>query len=118
VRADGRLWTQAPLAGLWSVPLADQAARFQDALAGPAPLRPAGYDLAFVGGTLRAAVSGLAIDLEGFGPVAVEPAIADPGLPAVMNLRQLVRAAVGRSVQLIGRFAGPRRLSGLALTAD
>src|SRR5262249_6831339 len=47
VRVAGRGWTEEPLAGHWGPPLVDQVRRYRDGLAGPAPIRPAGYDLAF-----------------------------------------------------------------------
>jgi hypothetical protein len=117
VRTDGRGWTEEPLARKWDTPLAEQVGRYRDGLAGPAPTRPAGYDLAFLQGTLRTSHSGLALEVPDVGPVDVLAPVTDPGLPAVANLRQLARAAAGQPARLIGRFAGTRAVNGLALAA-
>jgi hypothetical protein len=117
VRTAGRGWTEEPLARHWDAPLGEQVARYRDSLAGPAPIRPAGYDLVFLQGALRTSHSGLALDVPGVGAVEVLAPVADPGLPAVANLRQLARAAAGQLARLIGRFAGTRSVRGLALAA-
>jgi hypothetical protein len=117
VASTGRPWTEAPLAGLWAAP-ADQIRRYREALDLPASVRPAGHDLAFLHGTLYTAHNGLTLSVDGVGPVALVAAIAQPGLPAVANLRQLARAAAGRTAALVGRFAGPRTVRALALAAD
>jgi len=117
VASAGRPWTQAPLAGLWTE-VADQIVRYREALERPAPTRPAGHDLAFLCGVLDTAHSGLVLHADGVGPVTVAPLLTDPKLPAVQNLRQLARAARGRTVSLVGRFAGARTVLGLALGAE
>jgi len=117
VRTAGRGWTEEPLARHWDTPLAEQVARYRDSLVGPAPIRPAGYDLVFLQGTVRTSHSGLALDVPDVGAVEVLAPVTDPGLPAVANLRQLTRAAAGQPARLIGRFAGTRAVHGLALAA-
>jgi len=118
VRSAGRPWTEPPLTTLWAASVTDQVARHHDALGLAAPIRPAGGDLAFLRGTLRSGHSGLMLETSEVGPIAVMPTITDPGLPAVANLRQLVRSAAGRDAMLIGRFARTRVVYGLALAAD
>ncbi|WP_328476300.1 hypothetical protein OHA21_21540 [Actinoplanes sp. NBC_00393] len=49
--------------------------------------------------------------------VAVVAAMEEPSLPYVANLRLLATRAVGHPVRLVGRFAGPRRIAGLAFAA-
>jgi hypothetical protein len=117
VASTGRPWTEPPLAGLWTAP-ADQIRRYREALDLPASVRPAGHDLAFLRGVLHTGHDGLILDVDTVGPVEVAPALAHAGLPAVINLRQLARAAAGRGAVLVGRFAGPRTVRALALAAD
>ncbi|KKK04248.1 hypothetical protein [Micromonospora sp. HK10] len=119
VRTEGRGWWAEPAAGLWRKPPAAQAARWLAAGQAPVHERPAGHDLAFLDGVLGADRRGLLLHGPcGAGPVLVLAPQDDPVLPYVANLRALAAHAAGRPVRLVGRFAGPRRVHGLALAAD
>ncbi|MEV0429806.1 hypothetical protein [Micromonospora sp. NPDC050495] len=119
VRAEGRGWWAEPAAGLWREPPAEQAARWLAAGGAPVHERPAGHDLAFLDGVLGADRRGLLLHgPSGSGPVLVLAPQDDPMLPYVANARALAAHAAGHPVRLIGRFAGPRRVHGLALAAD
>ncbi|WP_436521040.1 hypothetical protein [Actinoplanes sp. HUAS TT8] len=117
VSATGAGWFESPLDALWQVEPADQAARWLSAAALPAHERPAPHDLAFLDGVILGADRhGLLLDAGGRA-VTVGAAHEDPALPYVTNLRLLAAHAAGRSIRLIGRFTGPRRVDGLAFAA-
>jgi hypothetical protein len=117
VAADGGSWYEQPLAGLWEQPLADQLSRYRAALDRPVPRRPAGYEFLFLEGTV-AGVSELGLGLLVDDLLWTVSAPTDhPDLPYVDNLRQLA-GAVGATVRLVGRYAGPATVHGLAFAAD
>ncbi|MCK6487443.1 MAG: hypothetical protein L6R48_03715, partial [Planctomycetes bacterium] len=107
VRAAGATWDQTPLASLFARPLADQVAT---ALApGSAGLLTLAGRL--VGGCLR---------LEGGHRLGLVPALADPALPALANLRALAAAdlAVRAVVRPLREAAGQAALLALAPADD
>lgn len=108
-------WDRAPLAERWAAPLAAQLAAIADHDAAPEALRPAGWDLVFVDGTLVAHASGLAL-VVGELALAVTTALDHRALAARDNLAVLARAP-GLRVRAIGRvrIGAPRRLDLLAL---
>jgi hypothetical protein len=117
VAASGAGWHEAPLAGLWTVRLADQIRRYHASLDLPLTERPAGHDLLFVDGVVAGVTGdGVLVDVEAEDVTltAVAPHAA-PQLPYVDNLRQLA-TAVDASVRLVGRPAGRRRLAAIAVS--
>ncbi|MEU4425599.1 hypothetical protein AB0F81_33680 [Actinoplanes sp. NPDC024001] len=139
VAASGSGWFAAPLDALWQTGLPAQVDRWLAAADLPAQERHAGHDLAFLDGNILGADRrGLLLDIrtsltadhlaaaepDNDGPatmpggiVVVTAPLEDPALPYVANLRLLATHAAGRPVRLVGRFAGPRRVAGLAFAA-
>ncbi|HEX3473771.1 MAG TPA: hypothetical protein VHT91_01955 [Kofleriaceae bacterium] len=107
-------WDHPLIAARWAVPLADQLAAVAAHDGAPDELRPAGWDLVFVEGTIAGGpqpalvVSGRALRLT--------TALVDRALPARDNLAALA-AAHGLRVRAIGRvrLASAGRLELLAL---
>ncbi|BBH67609.1 hypothetical protein ACTI_42940 [Actinoplanes sp. OR16] len=121
VATAGTPWSADPLDGLWRIGVADQVERWLTGVASPVHERPAAYDLAFLEGTvLGADRQGLLLaSAEEGGPVVtVVPAVASTAAPYLVNLRLLAEHAAGTKVRLAGRFAGARRVAGLAFAAS
>src|SRR5262249_49120950 len=108
-------WDAPLVAARWGVPLADQLARLADADARPDDLRPAGWDLVFVDGTVAGATSGgVAFDIGG-ALVPLATSLDHKGLAARDNLVALARVP-GLRLRVIARarLGSPRRLDLLA----
>ncbi len=113
-------WDAPPIDARFREPLGDQLARIAAGDGGPADLRPAGWDLAFVEGTLAVGPAGVAAVVPR-GPDAADVvlrlhAIPHRALPGRDNLVVLSRAA-GLRVRAIGRvhIGAPRELHLLAI---
>ncbi|GAA4600998.1 hypothetical protein BJY16_003725 [Actinoplanes octamycinicus] len=119
VSAAGAGWFDPPLTALWETDPAAQVDRWLAAAALPAHDRPAPHDLAFLDGVILGADRrGLLLAVERHRlTVAVSAPHEDPALPSVTNLRLLATHAAGLRIRLIGRFAGPRRVAGVAFAA-
>ncbi|GLY06953.1 hypothetical protein [Actinoplanes sp. NBRC 101535] len=137
VAAPGAGWFADPLNHLWPATaargsgvhsataedaggtgLGAQVGRWLDGAALPGHEQRAGHDLAFLDGTVVGADRrGLLVGVDAGFTVVVIPAQEDRSLPYVTNLRQLAANAVGRTIRLVGRFSGARRVAGLAFAA-
>jgi hypothetical protein len=115
VAASGAGWYDEKLSALWR-PLADQVAAYHAALALPRPNRPCGYELLFLDGTVTGFTeSGLGLDVDG-SVISVSAPTDTADLPYVDNLR-ILGTSVGAPLRVVGRYAGPAMVSGLAVAA-
>lgn len=109
-------WDHEALAQRWSGSLADQLAALAAADALAEPLRPAGWNLVFVAGTLLGGgPHGVGLAVDGM-PIRLVTAHDQRVLPARDNLAILARSP-GLAIRAIGRvrLGAPRQLELLAL---
>ena len=108
-------WEHPALAARWAEPLPTQLARIAERAGVTEELRPAGWDLVFVEGTIFGA-PGTVVLLVDETPVTLVTSFDDAALVARDNLRSLARAT-SLAVRVIGRvrLGQARRLEVLAL---